>query len=81
MKWLQQRPEQLQFEILQHAQDTNQPALLATTAASLWVRGCECLVVMDAALMTVVDTPQPGCCTAALAAALLRQLEQSGACL
>jgi hypothetical protein len=77
--WLQQRPEQLQFSVLQQRIDSGRVVAERPTTANLFVVACECLKKMTGALVDAAESPQPGCSTAALAAAMLQQLEQSGA--
>jgi hypothetical protein len=76
--WVQQRPEQLPFDLLQQRID-NLEQELASSTADVWLRGCECISGIIAALAKAIEAPQPGCSIAALAAATLQQLEQSGA--
>jgi hypothetical protein len=78
MAWVQQRPEQLQFGLLQQRLDSHGACELATNTADVWVCSCECLVYMSTALAQAAQAPQAGCSTSTLAAAMLPQLEQSG---
>jgi hypothetical protein len=77
--WLQQQPEQLQISLLQQEldeADETKPAIITT--ANVWMSGLMCLNGMAEALVKIVESPQPGSSSAALAAAMLQQLEQSG---
>jgi hypothetical protein len=59
--WLQQRPEQLQFSLLQQRLDSNRACNQTINTAEVWVRACECVVFMSAALVEAAQAPQAGC--------------------
>uniref|UniRef100_A0A383VLF2 MYND-type domain-containing protein n=1 Tax=Tetradesmus obliquus TaxID=3088 RepID=A0A383VLF2_TETOB len=75
--WLQQRPERLRFDLMQQMLLSGADADAAITAV-LWMRACAWLDIMAQGLAIAEQAPQPGCSVAALAAAILQQLEQSG---
>uniref|UniRef100_A0A383V9Z3 Uncharacterized protein n=1 Tax=Tetradesmus obliquus TaxID=3088 RepID=A0A383V9Z3_TETOB len=77
LAWLQQRPEQLRFDVLQQVMESAAHGGSYATA-NMWMLSCECLVTMKKELSAAFIAAQPGCNAAALAAATLQQLEQSG---
>lgn len=81
LAWLQQQPEQLRLDLLQQQLQQDQARTRPLTAAEFWRGVCSCLYAMCAALSEAVQAPQPGLNAAALVAAIMQQLEQSGVCL
>uniref|UniRef100_A0A383VLK6 Uncharacterized protein n=1 Tax=Tetradesmus obliquus TaxID=3088 RepID=A0A383VLK6_TETOB len=75
LAWLQQRPEKLQFHLIQQA---NAAKLRGSTPTDVWGSACNALMALSRELWAAQQAPQPACSAAALAAATLQQLEQSG---
>jgi hypothetical protein len=82
--WLQQQPQLLPFESLQRRLNRSDVGgsspITVAAAAPAWMQCCNCLSVMTSALNACCAAGQlpGGCNAAALAAAMLQQLEQSG---
>uniref|UniRef100_A0A383VIH0 Uncharacterized protein n=1 Tax=Tetradesmus obliquus TaxID=3088 RepID=A0A383VIH0_TETOB len=53
LAWLQQRPKQLQFGLLQQRQDGDGGSEQLPTAVDAWVQGCKCLDMMSSELLAV----------------------------
>jgi hypothetical protein len=78
--WLQQQPQLLQFELEVQRQSRSDVDRSPPTTAYAWIECCDCLAMMTGALKEVCSAGRVpgGCNAAALAAAMLQQLEQSG---
>jgi hypothetical protein len=74
-----QHPEQLQLkEMLLLSSRAAECGPLPPSAAVLWEQSSECLTLMGSVLVEEQMSRQATCSAETLAAALLRQLEQSG---
>lgn len=78
LSWTQQQPQHLPLGLLQQRDAGEGIKAYSPTTGTVWLRGAVCLSKLNTALVQAAGTPQAGCSVAALAAAMLRQLEQSG---
>jgi hypothetical protein len=77
LAWTQQQPQHLELALLQQQMSAS-VRRMAPSAAVLWLLSALCLALLADAFSRVCSSPPEGCSVAALAAAMLRQVQQSG---
>jgi hypothetical protein len=79
LAWTLRRPEQLQLKHLLSSSCAEDGGPSQPTAAALWEQSSECVNLMGWLLSKEQKSRQAGCAAETLAAAMLKQLGESGA--